>query len=363
MLFGMLAKLFPRRRNVTPPVPTHPQRILVLAPVLRGDYIILSPLIASLRGMFPSSIIGVVVTEPSSELARVDPNVDEVLFYWKLPRWFQSMRRIARFKPDVVVNPKGHPAFTETLLLAATRAPVRIGLDYPGHTIFLTHPVPHQNDREHRVTATLRLLAPFGAEPGNVSKRLHIGRSSDAEERAERVFRRLGAGEPWISVNLSAGSSTRLWRFEKWGELISQAHRLIPGARFMVLGSVRERRLCAELARRFEYAFTVPTGGFLEAAALAARTRLLVSPDTGIVHAAAARGVPVVVLYNGDRINYVRFGPSSITHRAVFAPAGEDVSAIETRQVLNAVTELLAELGMKPTGDCPQSRPINGGGL
>jgi ADP-heptose:LPS heptosyltransferase len=338
---GLLGKI---SKSKSIPLPEKPDRILVLAPVLRGDYIVLSPLVAGIRKARPQSEIGVVVTKPSLELARVDPMVDRVLFYRKLPAWPLSIYEIIRFKADIVVLPKGHPAFTESMLLLLSGARFRVGLSHPNHNALLTHEVEHGNEREHRSEAYARLLEPFGLDPAEVGRRLHMGTSNIAQEKSKEVFNKLGTATPWFSINVSAGSAARFWPTYKWQKLIKAILKQKPSSRFIVIGSPADRHVGKSLEDIFGQVYSVPTGNFIEAAELVAKTDILISPDTGTIHAAAAHRIPVVVLYNSDKINYVRFAPQSVPHRAVFSIRGQAVNAIPVNEVLDAVIQLMSEI-------------------
>jgi lipopolysaccharide heptosyltransferase I len=324
-------------------IPKDVKRILVLAPVLRGDYLVATPLIAALKKARPNAQVAVLVKNTGQELAEHDPNVDRVLLYESLPKWFASMQEIYWYHPDVVVLPKGHPAFTESLLMAISRARYRVGLSHPHHDPLLTHPVAHDWEVEHRTEAYVRLLAPFGVEPASVSRRLHIGTVPEAERWAERIWAS-NEGNPLFSINLSASRGSRMWTLDAWRELITELLDYRPRARFIALSMPVDRAQCDALAHEFEAVTTVPTRSLLEAVALTARTDMLITVDTGIVQAAAARGVPMVVMYNGDHEVYLRFAPQSVRHRATLAPRNQPVASISSTEVSHEVIHLLAEL-------------------
>ncbi|MDP8207997.1 MAG: glycosyltransferase family 9 protein [Candidatus Electryonea clarkiae] len=343
LLFSLIGRLVKKPDGKVPPLPKKPKRILVLTPVLRGDYIILSPLLSGISRAYPQAEIAVVVTRASRELAEADPIVDRVLLYRKLPAWYKSVWEIFNYRPCIVVLPKAHPAFTESLMLLLSRSPFRVGLSHPYHDAFLTHPVHHEQENEHRTEAYARLLAPFGIDPSDVNRRLIIGKKPESEKMAELFISKHGEGL-WITINISAGSGARFWQTEQWKKLIRCLTESRREIKILIIGSPADRAQCQGVAREFDNVYTVDTPGFLDAAALLAKTKLLISPDTGTVHAAAARNVPVVVLYNGDKINYVRFSPESVPHRAVFAEEGKDVTTISFREVFHEVIHLLVEI-------------------
>lgn len=344
--FKLLANKLPAPTHPSGSVPPAPRRILVLLPVLLGDYLVSTPLLAGIRKARPKAEIAVMVTHVSQRLASVDPNVDRVLVYHKLPKWFGSIISIIRYRPDVIVFPKGHPATTESIIMALTRAKVRIGLHHPHHDPLLTHIVEHDWENEHRTEALIRLLEPFGVDTAYVSRRLTIGEDEESEAWAEHILEKETEARPLITINVSASRASRRWTLEGWRSLIQQLLQDKPAARFYVLGTPEDQEMCMALATEFPEVHTVATRSLLDAVAIIARSSFLITNDTGIVQAAAARGISMVVLYNGDHEVAIRFAPQSVVHKLLLAPRKQTVAAIPAEKVLNATKALMKELGV-----------------
>ena len=342
--FRLLGGILKPHRNRWAPLPKNPRRILVLLPVLRGDYLVATPLLEALNRARPRAEIGVVVTTASYDLAVVDPYVDKVLLYEKLPWWPRSMWHILRYRPDIVVLPKGHPATTESGLLALSGAAFRVGLSHPHHDSFLTHPVAHDWENEHRTEAFARLLQPFGLDPAEVTRRLHIGVDPNAEIWADKVISAAPPAMPRIAINLSAGQQSRIWPTENWLKLLSMLLDVYPQAGFVVLSTPSDRALAEEITERVPQARSYLTNTILEASALLARCTLEITSDTGMVHVASARNIPQVVLYNGDHEQYTRFSPQAVANRCLLAPPGESVTAHSPQDVAEAVQSLMKEI-------------------
>jgi len=328
----------------SPEIHSAPKKVMILAPVLRGDYLMVTPLIREIRSNFPETEIGVVVTKPSLDVASVDPIVDRVFLYKKLPGWFVSIIEIVRFRPEIVFLPKPHPAFTESMLMVLSGAPIKIGLEHPGHNAQLTHPVKHNDQKDHRVHTILKLISPLKRNPEEANTDIYIGKDSESERMAGESISGLAGNSPLISINLSASNPRRLWTSPKWSELITRIKDAKPGISIIILSAPQEREQCDELAGKFDYAEKIETKSFMDAVAVIARTEMLISPDTGIVHAAIARKIPVSVLYNGDHDVYDRFYPLSVQFAAVLAEKGEDVASLEVSEVLGASLDLYSKI-------------------
>jgi ADP-heptose:LPS heptosyltransferase len=339
--FGALAR--PRKHRWAP-LPRRPVRILVLLPVLRGDYLVATPLLNALRKARPHAELTVLVTRASHDIAMVDPVVDRVLLYEKLPWWPRSVWQLLRLRPEIVVLPKGHPAFTESLMILLSRAKYRVGLSHPHHDSLLTHPVQHDWENEHRTEAFSRLMQPFGVDPTSVKRIMHIGVDPNAEEWAKGIVDLDEDIHPRLSVNISAGNPTRVWPAQRWRELIEKLLNSYPQGHIHLLAAPADQPLAGEIAETNQRCTAHWTHTVLEAAALVARCDILVTSDTGIVHVSTARGVPQVVLYNGDHEVYTRFAPQSVKNRALLAPKGRSVASHDVDTVLGEVQSLLEEV-------------------
>ncbi|MBD3165359.1 hypothetical protein GF324_02060 [bacterium] len=342
--FHTLARWLPKPKHHHDAMqPSRAERILVLAPVHRGDYLILSPLLHALSKEMPRTRIAVMVKPAGYELALVDPNVDKVFLWNKITTWPRTLYQIKKYKADVVMMPKGHPSVTELLVMLLSGAPLRIALSHPQHDRFLTHPIPHDWDNEHRSVAFVRMMQPFGVDPTSISRRLRIGTTPEAEEWADGHLTKQEHEHSCLALNVSALSESRVWTLQGWRAFIREMVSIEPNVRFVALGMPSDQSLLRSLEEEFEQVRYQPTPGMLEATALIARCDALITVDTGIVQAAAARGVPMVVLYNGDHEVYTRFGPQSVPHRAVLAERGHPVAAIQASEVLHETVHLLVE--------------------
>jgi ADP-heptose:LPS heptosyltransferase len=86
----------------------------------------------------------------------------------------------------------------------------------------------------------------------------------------------------------------------------------------------------------------VATPGLRDALALVAEADFIFTPDTSLVHAASAFGVPVVAMY--VRQTAVLWGAYGVPGRAVSSDARRTLDPVGADRVVEAVDALLAEL-------------------
>jgi len=99
----------------------------------------------------------------------------------------------------------------------------------------------------------------------------------------------------------STPSDDKAWPLERWVELLRRLHEHLPQAILVLLGYGRE----IEVLRQLEVAAALPTAEVIELPlrelfALCEHAHSMISVDTGPAHAAAAFGIPLVVLYGAE---------------------------------------------------------------
>jgi heptosyltransferase-2/heptosyltransferase-3 len=93
----------------------------------------------------------------------------------------------------------------------------------------------------------------------------------------------------------------KAWPIERWAELLRKVHSHMPEAAIVLCGAPRETLLLGWIHAAVNLPKTVftaelPMGRLL---ALCASAHSMISVDTGPAHAAAALGLPLVVLFGG----------------------------------------------------------------
>ena len=155
--------------------------------------------------------------------------------------------------------------------------------------------------QEHRVEELGRLVGRGDAPP---APRLWIG----PEERS-LADRLIPDGPPVLALGPAANWRAKTWRAERFADLAARLTRTGPlvDARVAVFGAAGEEAAVRALIdslppeRRIDLVGRIDP---LEAAACLARCRLFVGNDSGLMHVAAAVGMPTVGL----------FGPSPVEH-------------------------------------------------
>lgn len=280
---------------------TAPTNLLVVQTWGIGDMIMATPMLASLRRVFPSARV-TLLAGSTSAAETVDPSLyDEVRVLpkdWRSPinavRFFGTLRS-ERYDAAVVAT-RLSPWFAACLRWIS-RIPVVAGDGSPGRWSAHTHRVDILPE-EHRVASNnriLRLLSP-DADPG----RLSLAADAASTAAAERLWRESGLQGKCV-LGVHPGSDPTEGRDKRPTPRVAREviKSFVAGGddrRAAVFFGPMEADLIgayAGLGPRVHLLIDVPLKSVYS---LLARCAVLVSGDAALGHAAAAHGVPTVTL-------------------------------------------------------------------
>ena len=346
-------------------------KVLIVKLSALGDVIQALPVAMAIRRQLPSARIHWLVEEPSAELLTGHPALERVLVSPRHRLFHQDgnafsvvggfLRQLRATRYDAVLDLQG--LMKSAIFVALCRGGRKIGFrggKEPAAAWPLTERLaPYDPDR-HALERYLDLLQPlglmrpawpeFGLEP-----------PAELQAKVRRVLlAELGEG-PLVVLHPVAKWDSKLWPVAHWVELARSL--LEAGARVVLSGSRADRPVTraivagvgeAEGLRDLAGRTSLPG-----LAALLVQARLLVSTDTGVMHLAAALGVPVVALF-GPTAPW-RTGPYGTGHVVLrrdldcspcFRRRCEDprcLSGLAPQQVLQAVQEVLARPAERET--------------
>lgn len=339
-------RLASRAENLVglPPAP----KILVIRLERIGDVLVGMPVLRALRAGYPDARLDLLVSRANHAVRDVvAPFVTRVWCYRKtVGSALGLLRALRRARYDVVVDLIDHPSATAQLVIRWCGAPAAVGLLHAESGLY-THAGPLLDRASvHPVERFAQLLLPFGIDPAAQSLDLEYRLDAADVERARLVLgpaaRRLRIG-----VNLSGRQPSRYWGRANYIALIGRlAHD--PRVTVSVCGTPSD---AAEVGRVAEAtgAQAVPARSPLrEFAAIVHEFDLLVTPDTAVVHLAAAWKLPTVALYQAEP-GVAPWIPYHTPHRAVLEPRG--IPAITAERVIAAAEDLIRErFGPPPAG-------------
>lgn len=267
-------------------------RILFITSNRIGDCVLSTGLLAHLLEAHPGASVTIACGPAPAPLFRAVPGLDRVIVMDKGPgkaHWRKLWLETAFHLWDLVVDLRAS-AF-------AWIVPARRRLTYRPTTASV-----------HRVLQLAAVVGRAGTPP---APRLWLDEAACAE-----AIRRIPSGRPVLAVGPTANWPGKQWPAERFAELIARLTNekgILPQARVAVFGSSSDRVAAEPVLttvpseRRIDLIGGVDLPGV---AACLGRCTFYAGNDSGLMHMAAAMGIPTLGL----------FGPSNDAH---FAPWGE----------------------------------------
>jgi heptosyltransferase I len=278
-------------------------KILILKPSSLGDVIQALPVLRLLKLHYPAGEIFWWIDSALAPLLEGDPDLAGVVRFerkrWSKPRhWpemLRSIRSLRAQKFDLVID-------LQCLLRSATfawltRGKKLIGLDEvrEGARGFYDLAAPRASFHTHAVDWYLSVLPLLGVP---VHKNFNWISGRPAIAATVKLKWPVNSAR-WIVLQPGARWENKRWPVEFFVELVRQTAAKFPDTRFAILGSGEDQPLGETIARVSPARSLNLCGAtsLLEMIEWVRLCELMVTNDTGPMHAAAALGKPTVALF------------------------------------------------------------------
>lgn len=282
-------------------------RVLFITSNRLGDAILSTGLLRSMADALPSVKFTIVCGPAAAGLFQPDamPQLERLIVMQKRPwalHWWDLWKQVATTRWGMVVDLRG--SGIGQFLLARRRRVFR-----------------GSGSRLHRViilAQVLRLKLP-------AAPKIWIG---EAQRKAAR--RLWGRDEQVLAIGPTANWGGKIWPGDRFAELalrLTAPDGILPNARIAVVGGPGEAALAQPVLQALPGNRVIDLVGKLDLLTLAAaleRAAMYVGNDSGLMHLAAATGVPTLGL----------FGPS---RPEVYGPWGEKTAAVRTDLSYDAI--------------------------
>ena len=340
------------------------RRVLVRATNWVGDVIMSLPALEVIRENFPSSSITVLARPWVIPLFENHPAVDSVIPYRKSQGAFAYFRELMRTAKLLRNNEYDlailfQNAFEAAFLAYLGRITFRVGYSGDGRGFLLTHRIVKAEEilKVHQVEYYLALLRAMKWEGNSREPHLYVSQEDMAEAKSLLHAKGIVAGDYVLGLSPGAlfGDAKR-WpadRFARVGDLAAERW----DAKVIVLGSENEMHICKALCESMAYEPYNLCGqtSLGVAIGLVGHCHFFVTNDSGLMHIAAALGVPTLAVFGStDPVATGPRGPKTriVRHEIECAPCLKPECPTDFRCMLSIGPEEVWEEMQILKGEC-----------
>lgn len=311
-------------------MPTPPSVIAIVRTDRLGDMVLTLPMFRELRRRFPDARLVLCARSYVADLVEGMELIDNVVWTDTVDGDLPTAMRYHGV--DTAFFPRPRPEEVWAAIRGGVRR--RIGSAYRWYAPLYTGRVrDHRSDAAfHEAEYNLRMIdAAFGGT--SAPPRLVQPRPRPLPE---------GLPSQAIVLHPGSGGSAHDWPAASFAALAARLADETPYP-LVITGTAAEADRCRLVAAACPTAIdTCGSLGLAELIGLLQSSRALVANSTGVLHVAAACGIPVVGLYpSTPAISRFRWGPLS-PHATVLDAVGDDMTTIALETVLGAVSTAVA---------------------
>ncbi len=302
-----------------------------------GDGFLTLPFLYELHRKFPHVEISVIASKYNRILFEPLDFIHELFIYRKDHR--KLFRQLKSRNYDIFFNPKDHPSVTILRMMKHINARYKVGLQHHRHNKHFDVLLPNDDNR-HIVEKNALLLENYAV---NFPINPPITVINQFESDFFKKFPRINLKDN-ICVNLSSGGIRRKLPVEKWIAIIDFILKHQLSDKINLLAMPENQADATKIKNIFfdKIVYPIPTKNIYEAGIVINHSRALLSPDTALIHVAAAVQTPVIGLYQNKGLNLKRFSPYQATCEIVLSP-DKELENIAVEDICRALIKLKNE--------------------
>ncbi len=279
------------------------EKILVVQTSFLGDIVLTTPLLSELKRHFPGAEVAVLCTPQAKSLLEGHPDIDEIIPYEKKrngTKWLRLWRKAEELQSHgftMALSP--HKSLTSGLLLFLARIPYRVGFRQSAAWFFY-HKRVNRDSTRHDVERNLSLLQAFGIGLEKCRPQLRVEVGARSQKIVETLFSSLGIKEDNLIFGINPGSvwATKRWTAEGYAALMKRLKERYP-CQILLFGGAADHALL-EAIQKLSGNVGINLVGRIDLGELPSALDwcdLFITNDSGPMHVAVARGVPVVAIF------------------------------------------------------------------
>ena len=151
-------------------------------------------------------------------------------------------------------------------------------------------------------------------------------------------------GDKYIVINIAGSEDNRIWDIEKVVEYCEGVFDNIEDCKIFVTGGPKYKAEVDKIVEQVGSPNCNPINvGLLDFISFTAGAYFVVTPDTGVVHFAAAANVPLIVLF-AEKTKILEWHPHNTKNVMMLSPDKSSINLITNDEMIEATKMLVAEI-------------------
>lgn len=283
---------------------------MIFQPGCIGDMILTTPMFRAIKEKFPESELLVLCGGRNYPVIKGNPRIDRILINDKSPlKLMKTVAELRKANLDYLIDHRDHFSSESKYVAQITKAITKIGFNRDGKGPFdVEIPSDVENYELHYVERCFNSLEPLGIErPANIPKPELFEDTHSAVYVENFVATEIDT--KFILINISASKPDKIWPSEKWIEFINKIDFSKIDAALTFAPS--ELASAEEIAKNCSKLRIFRSRSINDVISLAKRSEIIVTPDTSVVHIAAAFDKPLIGIFAAVEKMYRKFYPLS----------------------------------------------------
>lgn len=269
-----------------------------------GDYMVSSFVYREIKKQRPDIQIDVVGINKNEPLFLKNKNIDN---FYKLKktkyRYLCPLgKKLRTLNYDVLIDPTEVLKNKDLFFIRKINAKINYGYAKENYKIFNRN---IEKNSEHMQIIYKKMLESLGFENIEVSYDIP---EDEASEKRVTEFLEKNEVKDLIALNLFGAGKTRKFNLEKSLELIEKLKKTYPEYKIIVLDSPRDREALEKVVKVADVLYYDKSETIFDSTAVIKKSKIVVSPDTSIVHIGVGLQKEVTAFYSKNKENFDKWG-------------------------------------------------------
>jgi ADP-heptose:LPS heptosyltransferase len=233
----------------------------------------------------------------NEELLRSDSRLNQITVLHNSMSGFLGVLKAAwGHHYDGFIELKDHQSWTSLIIAILFRSKVKTGWNRDNLRPFHRDVRSVYAPRTHKTEIMRRIGQLAGLKMGEYKPSLKLAPDSVQWFRQNHEWQK-----PFIFLNISATAANRVWPVAQWARYVHGCG--LSEESILVNGLPKHREMVNELCAKLPKGLAFQPRKFMDVSAALADSRLVLSVDTGVVHASSALNKPIVAFYSSGSVS------------------------------------------------------------